>query len=229
MSKKGTSKDIQLCKLGPLDWTPEHARQSIEEIYRYVVCAATEAINWYEAAKIPKRRGARRLRVGAIIMVAVAGILPILSQIFGAKSSVVIQPAWAAVALAIAVTLVALDRFFGFSSAWARYMTTGQAITAALNQFRLDWQKSISQLPDSRRSRLDPPGLPLLRRRDGPGRHVSVNGLTQDSIDHLVDLAKTLVIETDRLIQSETSQWVKEFGETLTEIERSTGNQGKAH
>jgi low affinity Fe/Cu permease len=58
-------------------------------------------------------------------MVAVAGVLPVLSQIFGAGSSVKIQPAWAAVALAIAVSLVALDRFFGFSSAWARYMATG--------------------------------------------------------------------------------------------------------
>jgi low affinity Fe/Cu permease len=80
-------------------------------------------------------------------MVAVAGVLPVLSQILGEGSSVVIQPAWATVALAIAVALVALDRFFGFSSAWARYMATGQAISAALNQFRLDWQKFSCQLP----------------------------------------------------------------------------------
>ena len=96
---------------------------------------------------------------------------------------------------------IALDRFFGFSSAWARYMATGQAISAALNQFRLDWQKS--------------------------SRKLSADELTRDSIDHLLDLAKTLVRKTDDLVQAETLQWVKEFRETLTEIERSAESQGK--
>jgi hypothetical protein len=170
-------------------------------IYQHAVGVASQAIRWYLVARRPKRRWAQRLRVGAIIMVAVAGILPVLSQIFGAGSSVEIQPAWASVALAIAVALVALDRFFGFSSAWARYMATGQAISAALNQFRLDWQKSSRQL--------------------------SADELTQDSIDRLLDLAKTLVRKTDDLVQAETLQWVKEFRDTLTEIERSAESPGK--
>jgi hypothetical protein len=195
------SQDIRPAELGSLDWSPEHARQSLDLIYQHVIGVASQAISWYLTARGPKRRWAQRLRVGAIIMVAVAGVLPVLSQIFGAGSSVKIQPAWAAVALAIAVSLVALDRFFGFSSAWARYMATGQAISAALNQFRLDWQQSSCQLP--------------------------VGGLPEESIDNLLDLAKTLVRKTDDLVQAETSQWVKEFRETLTEIERSAQTQDK--
>jgi low affinity Fe/Cu permease len=166
-----------------------------------VVDTAARAINWYLVARRPKKRWAQRLRVGAIVMVAVAGVLPVLSQILGTRTSEVIQPAWATVALAIAVALIALDRFFGFSSAWARYMATGQAISAALNQFRIDWQKSSCQFP--------------------------ADGLSHDSIDHLLDLAKALAIKTDDLIQAETLQWVKEFRETLTEIERSAANEGK--
>ena len=145
--EKRISQDIRPGELASLDWRPEHARQSLDVIYRHVVDNASQAINWYLRARRPKRRWAQMLRVGAIIMVAVAGVLPVLSQIFSAGSSVKIQPAWASVALAIAVALVALDRFFGFSSAWARYMATGQAISAALNQFRLDWQKSSCELP----------------------------------------------------------------------------------
>ena len=57
-------------------------------------------------------------------------------------------------------------------------MATGQAISAALNQFRLNWQQSSWKLP--------------------------VDGLTQESIDHLLDLAKTLARNTDDLIQAET-------------------------
>jgi low affinity Fe/Cu permease len=134
-------------------------------------------------------------------MVAVAGVLPVFSQIFGAGSSVVIQPAWATVALAIAVALVALDRFFGFSSAWARYIATGQAISAALNQFTLDWQQSTYELP--------------------------TEGTTREQIAGLLDLAKTFLGKTDDLIQTETAQWVSEFRETLAEIERSTQTKSK--
>jgi low affinity Fe/Cu permease len=198
---KGSSPDIRPRDLGSLDWMPEHVHQSLDVIYQHAVGVASDAIKWYSRARRPKRRWAQRLRVGAIIMVAVAGVLPVLSQIFGAGSSVEIQPAWASVALAIAVALVALDRFFGFSSAWARYMATGQAISAALNQFRLDWQECSSQLP--------------------------MDELAQESIDRLFGLAKTLVRKTDDLVQSETLQWVKEFRETLTEIERSAESQRK--
>lgn len=197
--QKQISQDIRPGELRSLDWGPDHSHQSLDVIYQYVVDAASQAINWYLMARRSKKRWAQRLRVGAIIMVAVAGILPVLSQIFEAPSSVKIQPAWASVALAIAVALVALDRFFGFSSAWARYMATGQAISAALNQFRLDWQKSSCQLPK--------------------------DGLTQETIDHLLDLARTLTKKTDDFIQAETSQWIREFHETLSEIERSSQTQ----
>ena len=199
--KRRISGDIRPAGLGSLDWRPEHVRQSLDLIYQHVTGSASDAIDWYLTARRSKKRWAQRLRVGAIVMVAVAGVLPVLSQIFGAGSSVEIQPAWASVALAIAVALIALDRFFGFSSAWARYMATGQAISAALNQFRLDWQRSSYQLP--------------------------VVGLTQENIDSFLGLAKTLVRITDDQIQAETSQWVNEFRETLTQIERSTETQRK--
>jgi hypothetical protein len=199
--EKRISEDIRPCELGSLDWGPEHARQSLDELYQHAVDTAWHAFDWYVTAKRPKKRWAQLLRVGAIIMVAVAGVLPVLSQILGSGNSVVIQPAWATVALAIAAALVALDRFFGFSSAWARYIRAGQAISGALNQFRIDWQKSISQLP--------------------------ADGLSSDSIDHLLDLAKTLVMKTDKLILAETLQWAGEFRETLTAIERSAARESR--
>jgi low affinity Fe/Cu permease len=137
------------------------------------------------------------LRVAAIIMVATAGVLPVISQILSADGPVVIQPAWASVALAIAVALVALDRFFGFSNAWSRYMATGQAISAALNQFRFDWQT-------------------IKATHQGSAEQV-----TSNEIIRFLELAKRLAEKTDELVQAETSQWVMEFRETLTEMERT--------
>lgn len=185
--------DIRPGYLGSLDWGPEHARQSLDDVYKYMVDTSSQAVNWYLTARRSKKRWAQRLRVGAIVMVAVAGVLPVLSQIFGATSSVKVEPAWATVALAIAVALVALDRFFGFSSSWARYMAAGQAISAELSQFRFDWQLANC----------------------GP------EALSQERIGQLLGLAKKLAMKTDELIQAETSQWAKEFRETLTELERT--------
>jgi len=50
---------------------------------------------------------------------------------------------------------------------------------------------------------------------------------TQEQISSLLKLAKALLGNADELIQEETSQWVSEFRETLTEVERSAQNQGK--
>ena len=186
-------KDILPHQLGSLDWEPEHAGQSLDTVYDHVVGLATDAISWYTSHRGSKKRWAQRLRVGAIFMVAVAGILPVLSQITIQRASLRIDPAWATVALGVAVALVALDRFFGFSSAWARYMTTGQAIAAALNQFRIDWQQTK--------------------------RRLSQEASTDEQIDQLLGLARGLVAQCDQLIQVETGQWVSEFRATLAEIE----------
>lgn len=198
-SGRAISQDLRPADLASLDWTPKHARQSADVIYQHVVEDASRSITWYLVARRSKKRWAQRLRVAAIVMVSVAGVLPVLSQIFNDTSSVIIQPAWSSVALAIAVALVALDRFFGFSSAWARYMATGQAISAALNEFRFDWQQASSQFVA---------GEP-----------------TQDDIKTILDLVKAFTRKTDELIQAETMQWVSEFRETLTEIERSAQKQ----
>jgi SMODS and SLOG-associating 2TM effector domain 2 len=199
--RKGKASDIKPSVLHTLDWRPEQAAKSLDAIYEHVVEDSIQAVTWYLIARRSKKQWAQILRVAAIIMVATAGVLPVLSQIFSVGGTEVIQPAWASVALAIAVALVALDRFFGFSNAWSRYMATGQEISAALNQFRFDWQAVQATYQSS------------------------TEGLTSKEIVEFLELAKGLAEKTDDLIRAETSQWVKEFRETLTEIERAANHK----
>src|SRR5512132_2212921 len=108
-----------------LKWgSAEEVGASVDELFRYSVRHAENAIGWYVDHKKPKRALGMILRAGAIISVSVAGILPLLTQIFIEKGKPVIQPAWASVALAVGLALVGLDRFFGFSSSWMRYTQT---------------------------------------------------------------------------------------------------------
>ena len=66
----------------------------------------------------------------SVAIATVAGILPLMSQLAGAS---IIPPALASIALALGVALLALDRYFGFSRAWMRYVTTDLRIQKLLN------------------------------------------------------------------------------------------------
>jgi hypothetical protein len=51
-----------------------------------------------------------------------------------------LDPTWAAVLLAIAATLVLLDRFFGSTSGWVRFSLAAQQLENALTEFRFAMQ-----------------------------------------------------------------------------------------
>jgi len=107
--------DLQAREWKRLDWSArEQTNASLSWLFAYAINEAESAMNWYRSAKGPKKRGARRIRLLAVCIATIAGVLPLLSQIVGAQ---VIPPALASIALAIGVALVALDRHFGFSRA----------------------------------------------------------------------------------------------------------------
>jgi hypothetical protein len=83
------------------------------------------------------------LRVGAIVLGAVAVILPIVGQItVGPDGNPSIEPAWASVALGAAAALVALDLYFGFTSSWMRFMATEMQLTRLRHDFEYRWEEA---------------------------------------------------------------------------------------
>ena len=186
--------DIQKGHLPSLSWQDGDVAASLETVYDHVVGNATSYINWYISAKRPKKTWARRLRVMAIVLITIAGILPVLSQISEQSWDFTIAPAWATIVLGVAVSLVALDRFFGFSSAWARFIATELAIQAAFDQFQIRWQQALVAVPS--------------------------DGLGSDDVSALLELARQFVATVDGLVEAETSVWIKEFHESLRQIEQ---------
>jgi SMODS and SLOG-associating 2TM effector domain 2 len=117
-----------------LGWGPGSAKGSLAALFKRASDCAQCAIEWYLKAKRPKQASARAVRGGSILLAALAGILPMLSQMPGSS----IAPIWASVALALATAFVLLDRFFGFSSAWMRYITTELHLQQMLDEFQFD-------------------------------------------------------------------------------------------
>jgi hypothetical protein len=190
------SKDIRSKSLPALDWDPAIRNESLHVLAQHAIGRAQEASEWYLNAKASKRVAARVLRLGAILLTAAAGVFPIVVQMWTTSDGKpVIAPAWASVLVAGAVLLIAIDRFFGFSSAWMRYITAELSIKQARDAFEFDWQAANASFGG------EPP--------------------TDDQVRFIITMVKTFIEQINAVIVNETSKWVAEFQEALRQIEET--------
>jgi hypothetical protein len=183
--------DLARPDLDELDWSDEQRSRSLSVVFAHAVGLAAGAEEWYASRRRAKRLWGRALRVTAICLGAVAAVLPILSQIFTSDDKAAIAPGWAAVALAAAAALVALDHYFGFSTGWSRFMAAELRLTRLRHQFEYDWQ--------------------LARAANAAER--------SDEVAPLLVLAREFVLAVDDAISSETGAWIAEFQTSLDRAE----------
>lgn len=180
--------DMQRAVLGQLDWSVPGREESLAEVFDHAVGVATTAEGWYRAKKQSKRRGAIWLRVAAIVLTAVAAILPIVGQIFtDANGAPAIAPGWAAVVLGVAAALIGLDRFFGFTSAWMRFISAELAIASLRRDFEYEWETA----------------------------RAAVSTLTSEYVKDRLAKAHELEKAVDDAVAAETNTWIAEFTTTL--------------
>jgi len=180
--------------LQALSWEPEKRKEALDGLYHFVTREALKSIEWYLRNKESKRRGALFHRVGAIVMVGLAGLLPILSQLLTRGGRVVIQPAWASVAVLLAGVLIGLDRFYGFSLSWMRYIETELRLHHHLHAFQMDWERE---------------------------RAVWSDELSDDVTQRMIKHAKAFLAQIDEAVADETRGWIAEFRSTLTQLEEA--------
>jgi hypothetical protein len=182
-------------ELVKLSWQPDSRSESLHVVYCRAVEQVRASAAWYDSRRSSKRRWAMCLRVGAIALGSVAAVLPLFSQIFLDRGKPIIQPVWASVALVLAAALVALDRYFGFSSAWMRFMMSELSLNSLISDFELVWH-------GERAAWLD--GVP-----DDQQVQRALSGVRE-----FVDSAASLV-------RDETSSWIKAFQAELKELDDS--------
>jgi hypothetical protein len=187
--------DIQLRSIGGLQWTDDQREPSISAIADQASTQAKEISAWYLAKKAKKQSWAVRYRGGAIVCTAVAAVLPVLAQmqvnvpLLGAT----IPPALASLVLALAGTLIALDQFGGFSSAWMRFVAAEMKIKALHSEFELDYQAE---------------------RASWKGKPPS-----DEQMQRSLSRIKIFVQAMNSVVQEETNSWIQEFKATLKTIE----------
>jgi hypothetical protein len=176
-----------------LPWDPKDVLASLTKAVKFATGEAEGAIAWYLKAKRPKQSAARALRANAVVLAALAGILPMLTQLDVWKAY--LNPVFASVFLGVAGACVALDRYFGFSSGWIRYITAELQLRQLLQEFTLDWQAELA----------------------------SWKGLqpTEEQTQKVLTRCRAFVTQVNTIVRDETALWVAEFQDTLKQLDET--------
>lgn len=182
-------------------WNPTDLDGSLLRLNDYVESEAQKAIGWYFEKKGMKALVSSWVRFLAIGLTSIAGVLPIALNLFrgqiplqnGGQAHGLESGLLVSLLLGLAAGLLGLDRFFGFSSGWVRYVLTATAMQGALEEYRLDWQIMSSHLAK-------PP--------------------SSNQIEALLDRAKSFRATIAGMVLDETKSWAAEFQNNLAQLEK---------
>jgi conflict system pore-forming effector with SLATT domain len=183
--------------LSNLSWKDPDVENSITELRRYVEDEAQKQIAWYYAKKTWKARMSTALRFASILLFVMGGLVPIVKA--------TLQPAAinklpfdfgqaGYLLIGVAAGCVGLDRFFGYSTGWIRYITTAMAIEKSLEEYRMEWARNIAKLRGA------PPN--------------------EQQLDQLIQTCETFSLAIRTQVEQETKAWVAEFQSNLAQLEK---------
>ena len=194
-------KDIKTIELNTLSWTSDHALESLNAVHLYVEQQAQSAIDWYYRKKRTKALASRWLRLTAIILATIGGLIPLVISLPIVNKEWALEK-WGYAVFGAAAGCIALDKFFGFSTGWVRYISTAQSIQNELYKFQLDWARAMSRLAGA---------VP-----------------NSAQIEEFLQLAKDFSSRVMQEVTQETQQWIVEFQSSLADLEKTTKAQAEA-
>ncbi|MBX7549802.1 SLATT domain-containing protein [Streptomyces sp. tea 10] len=166
----------------------EEPAEALRELYIWVENFAIESINWYTREKVSKARWSRFLRLVAVLAFALGTVTPVIAVGMGwVKESI-----WGYGLIGLGGCCVAIDRAYGFSSSWMRYVSTALSLNRQLVTFQASWPS------------------------------IEMRVVNNPDIDEFSRAAKELVTFVEGiavLMESETLAWVSEFQSHVLQLE----------
>jgi hypothetical protein len=189
--------DFESLEFKKLTWDQDTFQNSLDEIYKNVTDETDEIVEWYLKAKNKKKRKAIFIRSLVFILGTLGGVLPLLSGVLtNAKGASMIPPIFTTLFFALAAFFYGLDKFFGYSAGWMRYMKTQLYISSIEKSFKFNWEKQQVQYDKSQ------PYRPF--------------------VGIMLGLAADFSASVYEAIQQETDAWIKNFQGTFEELGKLT-------
>jgi hypothetical protein len=197
----------------PPDWSGEPGPH-LEQLRLYAEKTIEGELAWYIRKKLGRSKTSQRLRWSALVLTVLGGLVPLIIALFGDRPSWPWIESFAAIRfgqlgyllLAIAAGLVLLDRFFGYSTGWMRYIVAMQAIEKAREAFRLDW-------------------VTLSRKLVIAPTQTSEHA---EAIERMIQRARAAILEVKEHSEKETQAWILEFQTNLAQFEKDLKSQIEA-
>jgi conflict system pore-forming effector with SLATT domain len=183
-------------------WNPAEVKSSLDKLLEYVEMEATKSINWYWQRKRTKALLSRFIQWASLVLAAVAALLPVSAQLFvnytHRPGSILLSPLWASTFVGLAAALLGLDKAFGFSTGWTRYVLAATEVRKRLEEFRLDW------IALSAAAGADP---------------------TPEQIAAFIQRAKEFRVGVEGVVIQETKEWATEFQNSMAQLEKDVKAQ----
>jgi hypothetical protein len=174
-------------------WNPQDAATSLKEVYAATVAQGQSAIDWYRTNIRGMRLGSRIVRLCSISLASFGALVPLLANAFRRQDQTYLfDPQWGYFAFALAVVVLGIDKFYGFSTGWARYIKTQLALERGLSDLHYDWAALLPNLDNQ----------PLTPER------------LQPMLQKLKDYSDFVHTQ----IQQETEAWLLEFQTNLSDL-----------
>lgn len=182
----------------PLDrWDQPQAKSKLDELYEQSVAIVDENIHWYWKAKRSQRIFSKTIRAIAILCFIASTLVPYIANYNKDDSSILYL---GYILAGVAGGVLMLDKFFGFSTSWVRYILLAKQLQQLRNNFVENWQVIyLANLP-----------------------------LTPKRFSVMIDTLLTFQAACNDVIKVETEAWAKEFQDNLGELMNAIKAQSTA-
>lgn len=185
-------------------WNGKDVSASLEALFTNVLDEARRSEDWYWRSKGSKALWSRTIKWGVVLLTGLGAVVPVAVSLrlfpwlTTYLHSVVTATSFdsglfSSLLIGCAAALLGLDRAWGFSTGWARYVLTGTAIRHATEEFRMDWTMLSAQLAS-------PP--------------------TAEQLTAMIQRAKSFRMTVEALVLKETQDWATEFQSNLAQMEK---------
>ncbi|MDD4964432.1 MAG: SLATT domain-containing protein [Gallionella sp.] len=201
MDNQPSSRDIPPQNHDGFEDEYDSTYDALNALAKNLATRATLIVNWYLNHKRWPRRFSRLLRAASITLAVLGGLAPLQGQEKGVD-----HLGYILIALAGASLLV--DRYFGYSTSWMRYMSTQMALQRALDNFQLAWTLWRIQI-----------------RNKTPS--TGVVSLTSEQQAAGILLLTTFQQQISDLVDKEFQTWIIQFQEQLTALQAAVDKDKK--
>lgn len=188
--KKVDESDLAKGAVPRFEWSPSEASESVDKLFRWVESEALKAHDWYLVEKKAKSRASKIIRVIAVSAVTIGAVLPVVSLL----TDGIVRSEFGYFALAVGGGSMLLDRAFGFSASWTRYMATASSLSKNIMKYQMAW--TLWQASNTEVS----------------------NSSARQVIEEIILPFSSEVAE---LIELETSSWSSDLSDNIAELRSS--------